>query len=413
MELYPQIQKRPDIGALPVNLQSGGEPLRVLTLFGTRPEAIKVAPVIREMEARGDRFRTVNVNSGQHTSLLQPFVDLFSIRIDHDLAVMEPNQNPSGVLARVLTALDPVLERTKPDLILVQGDTTTALAGAMAGFHRRIPVGHVEAGLRSGNIESPFPEEMNRRLISQVATYHFAATEHNRTTLLSEGVDDNVIFVTGNPVVDSLLRIVASPNDRSTRQASAADSAGQKLIVLTTHRRESLGSAMEANLRVLREFVENHPDVALAFPVHLNPAVGDAARSILGGHERIKLLQPLGYGEFVRLLASAWLIVSDSGGVQEEAPSLGKPLLVLRENTERPEALQAGVARLVGGDADNLVRLLNEVYESPDWIETVRQVPNPFGAGDSGIRIADAIENAFANRGSSKENTVGLQAAAV
>lgn len=412
MELYPQIHKRPAVGAVPVELRSTGTPLTVLTLFGTRPEAIKLAPVIGELEARGDRFRTVNVNSGQHTRLLQPFIDLFSLRIDHDLAVMEPNQSPSGVVARVLTALDPILVAAKPDLILVQGDTTTALAGAMAGFHRGIPVGHVEAGLRSGNIQSPFPEEMNRRLISQVASYHFAATEYNRTTLLAEGISDPVIFVTGNPVVDSLQRIASDKSETAAGPAAKTDLPGRKLIVLTTHRRESLGAAMEANLMVLREFVENHSDVALAFPVHLNPAVVDASTSILGGHDRIELLPPLGYPDFVRLLANAWLIVSDSGGVQEEAPSLGKPLLVLRENTERPEALQAGVARLVGGDAGNLARLLNEVYESPDWIETVRQVPNPFGTGDSGHRIVDAIESVFVSRTATTDSTVELQAVA-
>ena len=412
MELYPQIDKRPAVSALPVALASAVEPITVLALFGTRPEAIKLAPVIGELEARGDRFRTVNVNSGQHTSLLQPFIDLFSIRIDHDLGVMEPNQSPSGVCARVLTALDPILVGVKPDLILVQGDTTTALAGALAGFHRGIPVGHVEAGLRSGNIQSPFPEEMNRRLISQVASWHFAATEHNRASLLAEGIGDTAIFVTGNPVVDSLQRIVSSTEGGSALKATIDGLAGLKLIVLTTHRRESLGPAMEENLRVLREFVENHSDVALAFPVHLNPSVGNAARSILDGHERIKLLPPLGYPEFLALLANAWLIVSDSGGVQEEAPSLGKPLLVLRENTERPEALQAGVARLVGGQADNLARLLNEVYESPEWIDAVREVPNPFGVGDSGARIVDAVENIMARRLTPNEGVEAVGAVA-
>lgn len=409
MELYPQIDKRQVFSALPVAPASSGRPLKVLTLFGTRPEAIKVAPVIAELEARSDKFLTINVNSGQHTGLLKPFVNLFKIRIDHDLGVMEPNQNPSGVCARVLTALDPILANQKPDLILVQGDTTTALAGAMAGFHRGIPVGHIEAGLRSGNIQSPFPEEMNRRLISQVASFHFAATEHNRVTLLGEGVSDAAIFVTGNPVVDSLHRIVKSTGESSDIQATTDGLTGLKLIVLTTHRRESLGAAMEENLRVLREFVDTHSDTALAFPVHLNPSVGNAARSILGGHSRIKLLPPLGYPEFLNLLADAWLIVSDSGGVQEEAPSLGKPLLVLRENTERPEALQAGVARLVGGNPSDLARLLNETYESPECVDAVRQIPNPFGAGDSGARIADAIESVMAR----VEKPANLSAAAV
>jgi UDP-N-acetylglucosamine 2-epimerase (non-hydrolysing) len=378
----------------------------VMTIFGTRPEAIKLAPVIAELESRVDRFQTINVNSGQHTDLLLPFIKLFGLRIDDDLQVMEPDQGPSRVCARVLTAVDEVIENRKPDLILVQGDTTTALAGAMAGFHRGIPVGHVEAGLRSGNPRSPFPEEMNRRLISRVASVHFAATEHNRQTLLEEGVDDSAIFVTGNPVVDSLHRIRGMEQPSGPVQAMLRNYAGHRLVVLTTHRRESLGPAMIANLRVLREFVERHEDVVLVFPVHLNPSVESAARTVLQGHERIRLLAPQGYPEFLTLLSAAWLIVSDSGGVQEEAPSLGKPLLVLRENTERPEAIEAGVALLVGAGADRLEDMLEEIYSSPQWVNSVTETPNPFGQGDSGRRIVDAIETVLAGRLTHKEAPV-------
>ena len=364
---------------------------RVLTLFGTRPEVIKLAPVVRRLEEFPSAFETINVASSQHTSLLHPFVESFGIRIDHDLQVMRPDQSPHEVCARVLTAMESLLAQLRPDLILVQGDTTTTLAGALAGFYSRIPVGHVEAGLRTGNPMSPFPEEMNRRLVSRVATYHFAATEHNRRTLLGEGVPDESIFVTGNPVVDALHQILARPRTRRSVDDVLQTTEGSRRIVLTTHRRESLGQTMRDNLAVLQGFVEPRPDVALIFPVHPNPSVTDSARQVLTAHPRIHLIDPLGYEDFIHLLSRAWLIVSDSGGVQEEAPTLGKPVLILRENTERPEALEAGVARLVGGDPHRLAVMLEELDADPSWIESVRAIDNPFGRGDSAKRIVSAI----------------------
>jgi UDP-N-acetylglucosamine 2-epimerase (non-hydrolysing) len=363
-------------------------PIRVLTVFGTRPEVIKLAPVIAALEGEPARFATINVASGQHTDLLYPFARSFGIRIDEDLSIMEPGQTLSGVCARVLTALDPILVSQRPDVVLVQGDTTTALAGALAAFHRRIPVGHVEAGLRSGDPSSPFPEEMNRRLVTRLATFHFAATSQNKETLLREGVGGESIFVTGNPVVDALKGVLASARPGPAIGTLLADTVGLRRIVLTTHRRESFGEAMSGNLRVLRAFVERHEDVALVFPVHPNPVVVETTREILAGHPRIHLLAPLGYQDFILLLSSAWLLVSDSGGVQEEAPTLGKPLLVLRENTERPEALQSGIARLVGGDPSRLERMLEEVAMPGSWAEGARETENPFGLGDSGLRIA-------------------------
>jgi UDP-N-acetylglucosamine 2-epimerase (non-hydrolysing) len=364
------------------------DPIRVLTLFGTRPEVIKLAPVIAALEAEPGRFATVNVASGQHTDLLYPFARSFGIRIDEDLSIMEPGQTLSGVCARVLTALDPILVGRRPDVVLVQGDTTTALAGALAAFHRKIPVGHVEAGLRSGDPSSPFPEEMNRRLVTRLGTFHFAATSQNKETLLREGVVSDSIFVTGNPVVDALKGVLASARPGPAISRLLTDTAGLRRIVLTTHRRESFGEAMSGNLRVLRSFVDRHEDVALVFPVHPNPVVVETTRGILAGHPRIHLLAPLGYQDFILLLSSAWLLVSDSGGVQEEAPTLGKPLLVLRENTERPEALQSGIARLVGGDPARLESMLEEVARPGSWAERARETENPFGLGDSGLRIA-------------------------
>ena len=366
---------------------------KVLSLFGTRPEVIKLAPVIRQLE-HSLFFHTVNITSAQHTDLLYPFVHLFDLRIDYDLQVMQAGQTPNQVCARVLSALEPLLACEQPDLILVQGDTTTALAGALAGFHHRLPVGHVEAGLRSGDSHNPYPEEMNRRLISQLATYHFAATSHNRDNLLAEGVAAKNVFVTGNPVVDALHTIVA----RVARNGSAptltpvlTETATLKRIVLTTHRRESFGSAMSENLRVLRRFVENREDVALLFPVHLNPEVRKQATALLSQHPRIYLLPPLDYPTFLSLLSKAWLIVSDSGGVQEEAPTLRKPVLILRENTERPEAVAAGVARLVGGCPQRLAAMLDEVYCDSSWMTALQTCENPFGRGDSGRRIVQTI----------------------
>jgi UDP-N-acetylglucosamine 2-epimerase (non-hydrolysing) len=370
----------------------------VLTLFGTRPEVIKLAPVIWELECRSPDLQSSVVTSAQHTDLLYPFIEAFGLRIDHDLRVMTPGQTPSEVCARVLSRLDPLLAAEQPDMVLVQGDTTTAMAGALAAFHRRIPVGHVEAGLRSGNRLSPFPEEMNRRVITQVATLHFAATTNNVANLREGRVPETDIVLTGNPVVDALQWVLEHGRPSKAIEDLIERLKGQKVILLTTHRRESFGEVMLENLRVLQRFVAQHPDISLVFPVHPNPAVRAPTEEVLKGQGRVHLLDPLGYFDFVHLLANAWLAVSDSGGVQEEAPSLGVPLLVIRENTERPEALETGVARLVGGSPARLDEMLDEVYRDDSWIRQVRETENPFGTGDARIRIVDAIERFLAKR---------------
>jgi UDP-N-acetylglucosamine 2-epimerase (non-hydrolysing) len=369
--------------------------IRALVLFGTRPEVIKLAPVVRALEARPESFRVTAVASGQHKDLLYPFAAHFGLPIHKDLKVMRPGQNPSEVCGRVLAALDGILGKEPFDVLLVQGDTTTAMAGALAAFHRRIPVGHVEAGLRSGDPMSPFPEEMNRRVITRLATFHFAATPHNREVLLREGVEPGRIFVTGNPVVDALQGVLRRSAASPQMQRLLESVKGRRLLVLTTHRRESFGEKLTSNLQALRAFVVAHEPVHLVFPVHPNPIVREAAKEILDGHPRIHLLEALGYDDFVFLLKEAWLIVSDSGGVQEEAPTLGKPLLVLRENTERPEVLDSGVARLVGGRAERLSELLEEAYAPGSWAEGVAGRPNPFGEGDAGDRIAEALVGAL------------------
>ncbi|HEY2846763.1 MAG TPA: UDP-N-acetylglucosamine 2-epimerase (non-hydrolyzing) [Pyrinomonadaceae bacterium] len=373
--------------------------MKVLVLLGTRPEAIKLAPVIHEL--RQQFFQTIVVCSSQHKHILAPFLESLDIDIDFDLKVMKRNQSLNDVCSRVVAKLDKVLKLEKPDLILVQGDTTTALAGAIAGFNRQIPVGHVEAGLRSGNIASPFPEEMNRRLVSQVSTFHFAATEKNRQNLLAEGIPTEKIYVTGNPVVDSLKGMLKRLKPSREIEDLIALTNGMKRVLLTTHRRESFGTAMTANLIVLREFVEKHKDVCLFFPVHPNPNVKKISKEILGKVKDIYLLDPLDYSDFLALLRSAWLIVSDSGGVQEEAPSLGKPLLVIRENTERPEGISAGVSKLVGGNGA-LGQLLEENHAVDTWIRSVKEIANPFGDGRAAQRIVKVIDEKLASKSTGK-----------
>ncbi len=363
----------------------------ILTLFGTRPELIKLAPVMRHLERLRGSFRTINVASGQHAELVDQAINRFGIRVDQNLKTMASSQTLGALRLEILRALEPVVAREAPDLILVQGDTETALAGAMVGHRRRIPVGHVEAGLRSGNLSSPYPEEMNRISITRLATYHFAATSRNRDVLISEGIPPERIFLTGNPLIDSLITFLRHPNDSSNVRSLLRKTAGLKRIVLTTHRRESFGSALAENLRVLCRFVREHTDVVLVFPVHPNPNVKVPAKEICDGHPGVFLTEPLGYRDFISLLSNAWLIVSDSGGIQEEAPSLGKPLLILRENTERSECIEAGIARLVGGRPESLRAMLEEAYCKGSWVESVGKVQNPFGNGDSGPRIAACL----------------------
>lgn len=371
----------------------------VVTVFGTRPEAIKLAPVLRALERRRNRLRPLTVLTSQHTDLLRPFIDLFQMEIDHDLGAMRHGQGLNLLLARIVSGLDPILEQEHPDLVLVQGDTTSALAGAMAAFQRRIPVGHIEAGLRSAHPTNPFPEEMNRRLIGRLATYHFAPTEDNVRTLMDEGLPREQIFMTGNPVVDAVHWIVKERQPSPTIRDVIEELNSDRLIVLTTHRRENFGPVMKGHLEALRRFVENHEDVALIFPVHTNPAVRAAAEAILQGAPRIRLVPPLDYPDFLHLMSHSWLIVSDSGGIQEEVPTLGKALLVLRDTTERQEAIACGAARLVGHASERLTQMLEEAYCPGSWIEGVSQIANPFGTGDSGERIASTIEDVLYGRG--------------
>ena len=382
-----------------ISTPNGKSVAKILVLFGTRPEAVKLAPVILELK-KNPNFQTIVVSSGQHTDLLAPFLKIFKIKVDYDLGVMTANQTPNTVGAKVLEKLDVILEAEKPDVILVQGDTTTAFAGAFAAFNRKIKIGHVEAGLRSGDLQSPFPEEANRRLVSQLATFHFCATDGNKRNLLAENIRENHIFVCGNTVVDALHYTLKNEKPGVKIVKLIDETRGLKRILLTTHRRESFGETMAGNLEILRDFVSCNKDVCVVFPVHPNPNVRTVTEKILANRERIHLLEPLGYTDFAALMKSAWLIVSDSGGVQEEAPSLGKPLLILRENTERPEAIETGIAQLVG---DNLRELLDKNYADESWINSVEKIANPFGDGTAAKQIVEVLMNNFISKTESRD----------
>lgn len=362
----------------------------VLTIFGTRPEVIKLAPVLLQLERKTGSIRTINVSSGQHAELLHPLIEVFGIRVDFDLRLMTENQNLETLRRRIVQALSQIIRREAPDLIIVQGDTTTALAGAIAGHRQDVPVAHVEAGLRSGDLFSPYPEEMNRRWITKLASYHFAPTQRNRDSLLREGISETAAFVTGNPVVDALqMVLLATPSPCLAELL--AKIGNRKCIMLTAHRRESFGPVLRRYLEAIRTFVEKHADVVVVFPVHPNPAVKRLAYEILDGDPRVILTTPLPYAEFINLLSKSWLIVSDSGGIQEEVASLGRPLLILRENTERSECIETGVARLVGGRPESLQAMLEEAHQPDSWVNGVKKTLNPFGKGNSADLIVNRI----------------------
>jgi UDP-N-acetylglucosamine 2-epimerase (non-hydrolysing) len=367
----------------------------VLVIFGTRPEAIKLAPVIEALAASRTLAPRVCV-TGQHRQMLDQMLALFGITPHHDLAIMRPDQDLFDLTARALTSLRPVLDAERPAAVLVQGDTTTAMAAALAAFYRQIPVGHVEAGLRTGHAYDPFPEEMNRRLTSHLATWHYAPTARAAANLGREGVPADRILVTGNTIVDALHAIVA----RLTRDPKAAapalppgQLAGRRLVLVTGHRRESFGAGLRNICTALRELAAAHPDVLIVYPVHLNPAVQRPVHEILGGQPNVVLTAPLDYLPFVDLMRRAHLILTDSGGLQEEAPSLGVPVLVMRETTERPEAVDAGTAMLVGTQPDTIVAAATRLLTDPAAHAGMRAARNPFGDGAAAARIAAHLES--------------------
>lgn len=361
-----------------------------MVVFGTRPEAIKMAPVVAALRAQPG-IEVQVVVTAQHRQMLDQVLELFAIEPDDDLDLMAPNQRLPDLFARILTGLTTVLERRKPDLVLVHGDTSTTLAASLAAFLARIPVGHVEAGLRTGNMQSPWPEEANRRLTSPLASLHFAPTDTSATNLAAENISAGV-HVTGNTVVDALLqvsaRIDADPSLAASLDATlpALDS-GKRLLLVTGHRRESFGRGFEQVCLALRTLAARG-DVEIVYPVHLNPNVQEPVNRILGGVDAVHLVPPLDYLPFVRLMGRAHLILTDSGGIQEEAPSLGKPVLVLRDTTERPEAVEAGTVRLVGTDADTIVAQASQLLDDDDAHARMARAHNPYGDGKAAGRIA-------------------------
>lgn len=373
--------------------------INVMTIFGTRPEAIKMAPVVRELQRRPDRFRSLVCVTAQHRQMLDQVLDLFDLRPDFDLDIMKPGQDLYDVTANVLLGMRNVLREVRPDIILVHGDTTTTMAAALAGYYARIPVGHVEAGLRTHNKFAPFPEEINRQVAGVVCDLHFAPTEQARANLLREGVADSAIVVTGNTVVDALLSIVdrIGHDDKLTREMEARFSfldPARRLVLVTGHRRENFGEGFENICRALVELARRHADVEILYPVHLNPNVQEPVKRILGGEgaANIHLIDPLDYLPFVYAMNRAHLIITDSGGVQEEAPSLGKPVLVMRETTERPEAVAAGTVRLVGTDFDRIVAEATLLLSDAEAYGAMSRSHNPYGDGRAAGRIAAALE---------------------
>jgi UDP-N-acetylglucosamine 2-epimerase (non-hydrolysing) len=359
--------------------------MRILSVFGTRPEVIKLAPVIRALERRG--LDVILCASGQHREMLDQMLEVFSLRPDFDLNVMQTNQSPLDVASRVFAELGPVLERTRPDWLVVQGDTTTVFAASWAAYHARVPIAHVEAGLRTGDKFQPFPEEMNRRLTSVLADMHFAPTFLARKNLLAEGVDPATIFVTGNPVVDAVEAILHAPVAWSDSRLEKIEG---RFVLVTAHRRESFGSPLEEICAAIADLLATHSDLTAILPVHRNPAVRGTVMRLLGHVPHMILTDPLSYPEFVHLMRGAELILSDSGGVQEEAPSVGTPVLVLRQITERPEAVESGWAQLVGSSRKMIVETTN-AWLAQNKKQQLAQCSNPFGDGRAGERIAELM----------------------
>ncbi len=358
---------------------------KIMFIFGTRPEAIKMAPIMAEIKKHKTFLKEVVVVTGQHREMLDQVLSLFGIQPDHDLRIMEEGQTVSSVVGKSLRGLESVIVRERPDFILVQGDTSTTFAASLAAFYHRVPLGHVEAGLRTYNKFAPFPEEINRRLTSQLADLHFAPTQTAVLSLLKENVEKDRIVLTGNTVIDALLTVAGRPYDLSN--AGINIKKDRKNILLTAHRRENFGEPLEQICKAVRKIAENYAKVEIFIPVHRNPKVRSTVKSLLGRIDNIQLIEPLGYEAFVHLMKASYLILTDSGGIQEEAPSLGKPVLVLRDITERPEAVEAGVVRVIGTKSERILEETEKLLtRSEEYDKMVKKV-NPYGDGQASLRI--------------------------
>lgn len=369
--------------------------LKVITVFGTRPEAIKMAPLVEKLQACRDEIDCKVAVTAQHREMLDQVLALFKITPAHDLNIMRQGQNLFDITGRALSGLQQVFLKEKPDLVLVHGDTTTTFVAALAAFYLHIPVGHVEAGLRTRNKFSPFPEETNRHLTGVLADLNFAPTSAARQNLLDEGVSDSTIFVTGNTVIDALLTTVCPGYRFDNPVLSRIDYVNRRILLVTTHRRENLGEPMREIYQALREVVRDYPDVEVVFPVHKNPAVRSVVDDELGGLKRVHLIEPMDYEPFINLISRSYLVLSDSGGIQEEAPSLGKPVLVLRNTTERPEAVDAGTVRLIGTGRETVALETRRLLDNEAFYERMANAVNPYGDGRASERIVRAIRFKF------------------
>lgn len=361
-----------------------------MTVFGTRPEGIKMAPIIKEME-KEEGIENIVCITAQHREMLDQVLNLFNIEPDYDLNIFKPGQSLTEITTRALEGLEEVIKKEKPDLLLVQGDTTTVFSGALAAFYQKVKVGHVEAGLRSGNLYSPYPEEANRRLTGIVTDFHFAPTEESRENLLREGYPEEKIYITGNTVIDALQYAVKDDYNFQIPLLNKLDYENKKIVLLTSHRRENIGKPMENVFSAVKDIVEKHRKVEVVFPIHLNPKVREIAHSVFKENPRIHLIEPLDYEPFTNLMAKSHLIVTDSGGLQEEAPSLGKPVLVIREETERPEGIEAGTARLVGTSYNKVFKEMDTLLSNKEEYKKMANAVNPYGDGRASKRIVDII----------------------
>lgn len=388
---------------------------KILLVFGTRPEAIKMAPLVKELQKNEKDFQTIVCVTGQHREMLDQVLSLFQIEPHYDLNIMKSGQDLYDVTSRVLTGMRDILKETTPDVVLVHGDTTTSMAAALAAFYQQIPVGHVEAGLRTHNIYSPWPEEMNRQITGRISSYNFSPTELSKSNLLKESVRENSIYVTGNTVIDALHWVVDKINsDKSLIDEISAillqnglpsrlfhafnskhETLRSKLVLVTGHRRENFGKGFENICNALDELTQKYPEVDFVYPMHLNPKVRDAVASVFKGREpeNLFLIEPLDYLPFVYLMEKSTLVLTDSGGIQEEAPGLGKPVLVMRDTTERPEAVDAGTVKLVGTDKEKIVKEVSRLLEEPDYYDRMSKAVNPYGDGKTSGRIVEFLKN--------------------
>lgn len=364
--------------------------IKVMTIFGTRPEAIKMAPLVKELEGC-DAVESVVCVTAQHRQMLDQVLEIFDIKPDYDLNIMKDRQTLMSITTRGLEGLDKVMKEAKPDIVLVHGDTTTTFVGSLAAFYNQIAVGHVEAGLRTYDKYSPYPEEINRRLTGVIADMHFAPTERNRANLLRENVSDKDIYITGNTVIDALKTTVKSDYSFKDETLAGMDWEGKKVIVMTAHRRENLGEPLKNICRAVKRVVEKFEDVEVVYPVHLNPAVREVAFDILGGMDRVKLIEPVNADELHNAISRGYMVMTDSGGLQEEAPSLGKPVLVLRNETERPEAVDAGTVKIAGVDENVIFDMACELISNSDAYAEMAKAVNPYGDGKASERIVKAI----------------------